>query len=271
MNCRECTEVVTELARGGMVDAPAGEAAELHARECSACAARLSAEARLSNLLREYAANCAGLQAPAALKSTLLAAYANRQQDEGTISRRRRVPARAWAGVAAALVLVAIGVGGREWAVSPLESRAVHPGLGAEQAWPAAAVSAEPLAPRAVSPRAVAQPPDVTAVAQARAPRALRAPVPVAGMDDFDALPAVDRPVHNSDDVREMATEFIPLFACADERCLERSNLYRVKLPASAMQYFGVAAPQPERAHQLVNADVLVSEDGVARAVRFVR
>jgi hypothetical protein len=62
---------------------------------------------------------------------------------------------------------------------------------------------------------------------------------------------------------------FIPLptAAAADEN--EDFNLVRVELPRSSMIALGYVVP-PERATEMVQADVMLGSDGVARAVRFL-
>ncbi|HEV2802559.1 MAG TPA: hypothetical protein VGW12_18955 [Pyrinomonadaceae bacterium] len=70
--------------------------------------------------------------------------------------------------------------------------------------------------------------------------------------------------------VAEITTDFIPLAhggALAPE---EGGQVMRVELPRSALVSFGLPM-NVERAGERVKADVLIGEDGVARAIRFVR
>jgi hypothetical protein len=50
----------------------------------------------------------------------------------------------------------------------------------------------------------------------------------------------------------------------------DRGQFVRVKVPASSMRNFGLPVSE-ERAFERVQADVLMGEDGIARAIRFVR
>ena len=75
------------------------------------------------------------------------------------------------------------------------------------------------------------------------------------------------RPARGST-TREVATGFIPLMLEPDP--LERGRLVRVKLPRSALTVFGLPVSE-ERSEERIQADVLVGEDGLARAIRFVR
>lgn len=70
-------------------------------------------------------------------------------------------------------------------------------------------------------------------------------------------------------DQAEMATGFIPLTAGPLEPD-ESLQMLRIELPRAELRRFGFAV-RPEYEGGLVRADVVVSPDGVARAVRFVR
>lgn len=87
------------------------------------------------------------------------------------------------------------------------------------------------------------------------------------------APPVASRPVRRSTPVRrarprEIVTEFFPL----DDVALpfERGELVRVNLPAAAMRTVGLPVRE-DRLAERVQADVLVSEEGLARAIRFVK
>lgn len=67
---------------------------------------------------------------------------------------------------------------------------------------------------------------------------------------------------------RELVTQFYALTADAGEP-MPGSQLLRVRLPRSAMGSFGLPVDM-DRANAQINADVIVGQDGIARAVRFV-
>lgn len=66
---------------------------------------------------------------------------------------------------------------------------------------------------------------------------------------------------------REVVTEFYPLL---DDQPFERGKLLRVRVPASAMRSVGLPVSE-DRLTDRVQADVLVGEEGLAHAIRFVR
>jgi hypothetical protein len=68
----------------------------------------------------------------------------------------------------------------------------------------------------------------------------------------------------------ETVTDYIPLTYLADATAVESGTVLRVELPPSALIAVGLPAPV-ERTDSRVKADVVVGDDGVARAVRFVR
>ena len=67
---------------------------------------------------------------------------------------------------------------------------------------------------------------------------------------------------------REIATEFFPLIEAAPP--VGRGEIVRVTIPASVMRTVGLPVRE-ERLSDRVQADVLVSEDGLATAIRFVK
>jgi hypothetical protein len=67
---------------------------------------------------------------------------------------------------------------------------------------------------------------------------------------------------------REVMTDFFPLMSPAPP--FERGQMLRVQLPAAAMRTVGLPVRE-ERMADPIQADVLVGEEGMPRAIRFVR
>lgn len=67
---------------------------------------------------------------------------------------------------------------------------------------------------------------------------------------------------------KETVTEFFPWTDVAPP--FERGQLLRVELPASAMRSVGLSV-QEEHLGDFVQAEVLVGEEGLPRAIRFVK
>lgn len=69
---------------------------------------------------------------------------------------------------------------------------------------------------------------------------------------------------------QELTTEFIPLLQEAQYAQAGDAHLVRVELPRTALASFGLLV-NAESPNARVKADVLLGEDGIARAIRFVR
>jgi hypothetical protein len=77
------------------------------------------------------------------------------------------------------------------------------------------------------------------------------------------------RPASNAGE-EEVVTRFFPLREGEDLTDLESGQLVRVELPGSALSEAGFPF-NPETAQTSVIADVVLGQDGLARAIRFVR
>jgi len=83
------------------------------------------------------------------------------------------------------------------------------------------------------------------------------------GRPENPAAPAAVTP-------RRVTTGFLPVMYGEDLNPWETRRLVRVRLPRTALSYFGVPVNE-NRIGERVEADVLIGEDGTARAVRFVQ
>ena len=68
----------------------------------------------------------------------------------------------------------------------------------------------------------------------------------------------------------EYATEFIPFGSGNAQKTMETGEVIRLQMPRSALITFGLPVGV-ERADSSVKAELLLGEDGMARAIRFVR
>jgi len=68
----------------------------------------------------------------------------------------------------------------------------------------------------------------------------------------------------------EVVTQFFPLREGEDLTTLENVRLVRVELPGSALNEIGWPVDF-ETANAPVKADVVLGQDGLARAIRFIR
>src|SRR5262249_54102100 len=258
MICRDFEKIACDLAAGCLMETGARERALRHAADCVACAARLSAERALNAGLRALAESDEHEKAPAHLKLALRAAF-DQQAKMPAAPVLTFGPARArntgnwarWSLAAAALILFAIAV----------------------------ALLARDAAPNSKDKLSVENPqPSPTPAAWERSPQQVAgqenrkqkyAPGPSKPSSKRHAPPHVTAPDDVADN-NETVTDYIPLTYLADATALESGIVVRVELSHSALIAMG-APVNIERTDLRVKADVVVGDDGVARAVRFVQ
>jgi anti-sigma factor RsiW len=93
MSCRNYETILTEVARGQMLDAGAKTDALAHAETCPRCAVRLADQKALSAGLRSLSASAAAAQTPARVEAALSEAFRQRSTSVPVIA-----PARASSG-----------------------------------------------------------------------------------------------------------------------------------------------------------------------------
>jgi hypothetical protein len=209
-----------------------------HAKTCEGCARRLANEQKLSAVVAAVVSEDCQRVAPATVEQHLLTGF--RKQHEKS-NRHGTWWARVAIGTVAAALIVAATVGLRR---TP-DQRAVQTTTKPPE------VRVPPLVVPAVAPvvREVSKPRVRTAkVSQRNAPKR-----------------SANEPVAPQ---REVMTEFIPIVY--DPEPVERGQIVRIRLPLAALASFGLPVNE-EHAEEAIRADVVLGEDGLARAVRFVK
>lgn len=237
MNCQGFEKLVLALAREQSLDAAVREQGLAHTAVCVRCAAHLAEERALLAGVRAVVGELAELEAPARIEAALLTAF------------REQV-------TAAAPVVIPMPVNTTRWT-----------------SWQRGAIAAGILALVSV-PVIFLQRSDVRN--QRETP--LQVPLAIDRDHPIAQQPVAPRPRHrvrhqahgnNSDDA-EVVTEFFPLREGEDITAFESGRLLRVELPGSALSEVGLSV-QPETLDTPVKADVMLGDDGLARAIRFVR
>lgn len=245
MNCREFESLVLDLARNQSLDAATRAPGLEHAELCVKCAARLAEEREWLANVRLVVTELALQEAPAHLEANLLAAL-----HEQAVRKQSVLPspvARWWswkfAAAVAALLLVVL-LAGALWRNFSREPK--------------------PTVQRAPAPPIVPASPPVTVndnTVIAKAPKQRPAPVrrapPRRNVRSSLAPPG------------EEATPFYSLVEEGTAIPLESGRIVRVELPASTFIPFGLPLTA-EAMTQSVQADLLLGQDGLARAIRFV-
>jgi hypothetical protein len=248
--------MIDDLAKSVLMDASQRDDALAHATSCERCQMRLTDERVLTAGFRKLATVWTA-EPSAEVESALLDAFrSQRAEFAGAVSSLRKT--RRWiyaaAGVAALVIIVLM--------LSMTISRTPgsrEPGKDeSATASPPAAVQQEPSSkpnPSAVpEQRLVSSRPTGIRAASVKQNRAKQGRPPARDESTPDA---------------EIATEFFPLNRGGIGQ-LDSAQVVRVKLPRSAMMSFGLPIDM-DRADERIKADVVVGNDGLAKAIRFVR
>jgi hypothetical protein len=273
MNCEDFNKIIDELADHKPMQATIRDASVSHVALCAVCAGKL-ANARAVGSCLLLAASAESEDAPVRIKENLLAAFADRHRAESLtpkvvdISSRRR--SRGWWSAAAvavaAVLLLAVIVPNWRKASAPdspppanqLLAGAHEPAATREVAGEIAnkVANKTPLAADEGIQNETARPPVKTSPNR---PRRLRNRIPE----------SVTTPeAHES--VAQNAGEYVPLTYLATATAMDSGTIVRVELSRSALTSLGFPV-NVEGSSQSVKADVILGDDGVARAIRLVQ
>ena len=258
MNCQNFNEIINEIADYRPMDANARAAARAHAALCAACAASL-VNAQLMSKTLLVAAGAEREQAPAHIKQGLLVAFATQQQRSqpaGVVeisSRRRAVWWIATAAAVAAAILVA--------ATLP----ALKAGFAPSQSPPAVAKSssnrdvAPPTVPASTPnlPHPAATPGPSATIRRAKQHQVNKRTRSTAGQNTFEAA------------AQNKSNQYLPLTYLASATAFDSGTVVRVRLSRSALLSLGLPV-SGENSNGSVMAEVVMGDDGLARAIRLV-
>jgi len=269
MNCRDFATHLIAIAHDQTVEPSAHKRALAHTEACARCAKQLTEARVVAAGVRAVKMEIADKQAPMRVEATLRQAFRKRPAT-GAHSKIVPAPMRVsrWSrraiGTAAALILITALLTGAFW----FQLRQGHPSsnrvfeataLSQEQvdSWKATGQRVEPVrvpsgegnnvkrTPRVIHPRKADQ-------------------VIAKGSKPVDDTPSADEETH-------ALTDFIPLTVLSAETAMDSGQVIRIKVPLSTFFALGVAPLGAEHADKLVNAEIVVGDDGVQRAIRLVK
>lgn len=282
MNCQEFENILHSLVSGRLPDRVRQTKALAHVQSCSFCSTRLQNEQLLAAGLNALAAETGEKQAPSRIENALLEAFrvhksslissnglkATIQNDKGisvslfSTPRTGRPHSRGWLIGTAASALLLAAVGFIQWRV-----RHIQPAI--------------TQIPKVSVSRDSTRSPIVHEVPDASLTIATQ-PTPVPKVEkgrhggkaqNFNLRKYTKADLGStSEEVvgrREIDSKFLPLMAASPLEPTESGHLIRMNLPRSTMGRFGFPISL-ERSEEPIKADVLIGEDGVARAIRFV-
>ncbi len=266
MNCQEFDQIVNELAQPESAELALSKKGLAHAATCQSCAARLANFRALAGGLKALAATNESHSASIQTEELLLAAF--RQQKVLTVAPAKtkvlaslvrkswQNPFPLWAYATAAAVLVVIGVlAASSWEQAPSPKvLATNP-----SPTPQNLVKQQDTARQAL----VIQPPIKGGKSRLKVNKLQK--LEDDGSQVYASLGEFT-PIYGE----EIATDFLSLTHGVDSQPMESGQLIRVEMPRTALASFGLPV-NIERADEPIKADLLLAEDGSARAIRFIR
>jgi hypothetical protein len=261
MNCEDFNNIINELAEDKPMQVVIREAGVSHVALCADCASKLANARTVSTSLR-LAAGAESEAAPNQIKQNLLAAFADQHQAATTpasvvdISSRRKLYwwSTAAAAAAAAMVLLAVTLPSLRKQQAPI----------AQQPFVKTTVpQSEDSAARSNAP----QPP--TSITTAGSPRPVRARSNKLYSARTIKNEGINRS-YKSETIAQSNGEYLPLTYMSRASAMDSGTVVRIELSRSALASLGLPL-NFEGTGDSVRAEVVIGDDGVARAIRLVQ
>jgi len=255
MNCQDFETVVRDLANEQTAARMTGElkAAADHVEGCRTCELKLQDERELSRKLTTVAS--ANSEPSSLIEAALVQAYRQTLADSvdaAVVSSRAISRRSAWFAIAAMLLIV-LGV--------VLLRTSLAPKPVAVEIMPAASISENPT--RSGNPAV-----NASSVAGLRPRTVRRVNHRSVKPARTDSTPQVAVTVQQTEP--EIASQFIALGAVGPMSFQDGGQIVRVEVSRLAMASFGLPVNM-DRSGERVTAEVLLSADGFARAIRFIQ
>ncbi|HKO97444.1 MAG TPA: hypothetical protein VJU86_10650 [Pyrinomonadaceae bacterium] len=254
MNCEDLNRSIFELADCKPMEASVRDASLSHISICSRCATKL-ANARAVNNGLVLAASLDHEEAPPEIKANLLAAFAETQQGQPAtaevveISSSRRF--RWWTAAAAVAAAILLAVILPNWKQTP---RPEAPSSGSQ---------AGVINPSPVPPVVDHQP--LRQLIDKRVPKRNLSP-------RQSAIRNSNLRTNNKyETVARNDSEYLPLTYMAKETAVDSGVIVRVELSRSALASLGLPVTLDGNSTSSVKAEVVIGDDGVARAIRLLQ
>ena len=248
MNCQEFERTTIDLGCDHLMEAPTAARALAHAKSCARCAARLNRERRITAGLQAVAVEEAAIHAPEGVRSALRAAFDEQRaaaaSPAGLLRFARHKPL--WGMAAAAMLLLstattALWLRGQKAKVDNAPADVIRCPTSQSPPGKSPETLRDPQRASGTQPSTVARSP----VTRGRR----RAPRVKGGADN--------------------AGELFPLTFVAKSDSTEFIQTVRIEITRSMLLSMGLPV-NIDRGEGLIKADIIIGEDGVARAVRII-
>jgi anti-sigma factor RsiW len=257
MTCSDFETIIIEIARDRLMDAATRERGLEHIGRCTPCATLLVEERALSRDLRALSARYAAEEMPERIEAALLAAFrqapGRTRRSAPTIVAPRR---RRWLLAVAALALLTFGISLAAWIASSPKRGAPEIGSTGGVAPPSSGAAPHEKSDQTRQQVTEFMPSDRHILA----PRSEKRQKRSANVNRLSA---------SNDSPSEFVTPFFPVMQGGELIPFEGGQVVRVRMPRSNLTQLGIPFNQ-ERASETIKADVLLSNDGLARAIRLV-
>jgi hypothetical protein len=252
MKCQELEPIIINLARGQLIEASARKTALFHLERCMRCAAAFSEQQALTAGIRAATESLANQGASARVEVALRQAF--REQAGRLNIPEIKLPRSRWTVglAAAAILLVALFIGVR-WLRSP----------SIKQKQEAGGLPATPyIVDRGPKQKSQEQ-------TEAKENQGRKSAPNSAGSRRQNSRRAVRRNATAMFPEAEVATSFYSLVEEGELVPLESGRVVRIEVPASALIALGLPITA-ESKDRPVQADLVLGQDGLARAIRFL-
>ena len=252
MSCNSFEEKIVAIARGELLDAELKQQTLVHTKTCSQCDERLHGEKVLNERLKAFAV--VSSQASPVIENKLREAFAAQvvKQNQPVVMMPRLRQRGAWAigGAIAATLLVVAGLFAQSFSSANKNLTGVV--LTTDEFFDFE---------RAIEKE------DWNDFVKVDLPNRREPFYAKANPRNYrNANPANK----DSEIETEIATDFMPLMQDGSDEMPTNGQIVRVELPRSALVAFGLPI-DVERGNEKVTADVVISEEGIAKAIRFVQ
>jgi len=285
MDCHQFDQIVVELARGGGAEAGSPPGAVDHARSCPRCAAHLSDQRKLAAALRSVNAAVWNQEAPLRVEHSLLRAFRARFDASGAATtveaaspRRKGAFAwRVWTIAAAAVLLLGFVV---VWKLQPTSPARLSDRSGwrrpldLRNPWKSRPNPASRLSERASSPQVMNKKAAAATVGNSETHSALAVVHNAVSRPRRTAKNGTPSKLAATPDETatiEMTTRFYPLPYGSGLGLDEGWGLVRVEVPRASLESLGLPVSAGSASSEMLTADVVVGQDGLARGIRFMQ